>query len=96
MLPTQHPPGSGTKAGSWDPEGTWGHAGGRVYATAILALALEAPYLYAPDFIERPRIPKEFRPALAALKKMARADGDPNVRTLAKAATKRIKRDWSD
>jgi len=31
----------GDKAGSWDPVGAWGHAGGRVYATAMMTLALE-------------------------------------------------------
>jgi len=31
----------GDKAGSWDPVGAWGHAGGRVYSTAILTLTLE-------------------------------------------------------
>jgi hypothetical protein len=29
--------------GSWEPVGAWGMAGGRVYATAICALTLEAP-----------------------------------------------------
>jgi hypothetical protein len=32
--------------GSWDPIDPWGPDGGRVYATAILALALETPYRY--------------------------------------------------
>ena len=34
----------GCRAGSWDPIGCWGADGGRVYATAILVLALQAPY----------------------------------------------------
>jgi hypothetical protein len=34
----------GSFAGSWDPEDAWGHEGGRVYATAILAWALLAPF----------------------------------------------------
>ena len=33
--------------GSWDPNGAWGHAGGRVYSTALMALMLEAPIRYA-------------------------------------------------
>jgi hypothetical protein len=33
-------------AGSWDPIGPWGFAGGRVYATAMGALALRAPWRY--------------------------------------------------
>lgn len=34
-------------AGSWDPVGPWGYSGGRVYATALMALCLEAPFRYA-------------------------------------------------
>ncbi len=33
-------------AGSWDPVGVWGETGGRVYATAMMALSLEASYRY--------------------------------------------------
>ena len=33
--------------GSWDPVGVWGHEGGRVYSTAILALCLEVYYRYS-------------------------------------------------
>jgi hypothetical protein len=29
--------------GSWPPVGAWAYCGGRVYSTAMLALALEAP-----------------------------------------------------
>ena len=32
--------------GSWDPTDPWGSDGGRVYMTAMAALALEAPYRY--------------------------------------------------
>ena len=32
----------GHRAGSWDPVGPWGFAGGRVYATAMMTLSLEA------------------------------------------------------
>jgi len=38
----------GDAAGSWDPVGPWGFSGGRVYATAMMALCLEAPYRFAP------------------------------------------------
>ena len=31
--------------GSWAPDGPWGHVGGRVYATAMMSLALEAEAL---------------------------------------------------
>jgi len=34
----------GELAGSWDPIGPWRHAGGRVYATATMALALQTDY----------------------------------------------------
>ncbi|MCA8974666.1 MAG: hypothetical protein KDC98_08085, partial [Planctomycetes bacterium] len=34
-------------AGSWDPISAWGHEGGRVYATAMALLCLQAPYRYA-------------------------------------------------
>jgi hypothetical protein len=33
-------------AGSWDPIGPWGHAGGRVYSTALMALCLEVRFRY--------------------------------------------------
>jgi hypothetical protein len=38
----------GDFAGSWDPTGTWGCYGGRVYSTAMAALCLEAYYRYQP------------------------------------------------
>jgi hypothetical protein len=42
--------GNERERGSWDPIGVWAEVGGRVYSTALLALALEAPYRYAlPD-----------------------------------------------
>ena len=40
VLPNQHGKGSGARTGSWDPIGVWGADGGRVYSTAMLALAL--------------------------------------------------------
>ena len=42
LLPSQHPAGSGARAGSWDPIDPWGEDGGRVYSTALMALALAA------------------------------------------------------
>jgi hypothetical protein len=38
---------NGNSKGSWDPVDAWGAAGGRVYATAIAALTLEACWRYA-------------------------------------------------
>ena len=32
--------------GSWDPVGPWGHAGGRVYGTALLVLCLQGEFRY--------------------------------------------------
>jgi hypothetical protein len=37
-------------AGSWDPVGPWGHDGGRIYSTALCALALATPCRMSPDF----------------------------------------------
>ena len=39
---------AGHEAGSWDPIGPWGFSGGRVYSTAMMVLALEAPYRIGP------------------------------------------------
>ena len=40
----------GHAEGSWDPVGPWGHAGGRVYATAIQTLSLEVYLRHARVF----------------------------------------------
>jgi len=37
----------GDSKGSWDPNGPWGHAGGRVYSTASMVLCLEVYFRYA-------------------------------------------------
>ena len=37
----------GNVAGSWDPDGVWGHEGGRVYSTALACLTLQASYRHA-------------------------------------------------
>ncbi len=50
VLPNQRTDGEPCDVlGSWDPIDAWGDEGGRVYATAMLALTLEAPYRYASD-----------------------------------------------
>ncbi len=36
----------GDAAGSWDPNGPWGFAGGRVYSTAMMALCIEVYFRY--------------------------------------------------
>jgi len=43
----QHQRRDGSEKGSWDPDGPWGMIGGRVYATALGALCLEAYYRYS-------------------------------------------------
>jgi hypothetical protein len=37
----------GHARGSWDPVGPWGHAGGRVYSTALMSLCLEVDFRYS-------------------------------------------------
>jgi hypothetical protein len=48
LLPNQRT--EGCAAGSWDPVGVWGREGGRVYATALAVLCLEAPWRFARRF----------------------------------------------
>ena len=36
----------GDEKGSWDTNGPWGHAGGRVYSTALMALCIEVYFRY--------------------------------------------------
>ncbi|MEO0662074.1 MAG: hypothetical protein AAFZ87_11085, partial [Planctomycetota bacterium] len=43
----KHQRADGSAAGSWDPNGPWGYAGGRVYATATMVLCLEVYFRYA-------------------------------------------------
>ena len=51
IIPNQRLAKDGEKSGSWDPESDrWGHAGGRVYVTAMNALTLEVYYRYAAVF----------------------------------------------
>ncbi|MCZ6574735.1 MAG: hypothetical protein O7C98_16405, partial [Planctomycetota bacterium] len=45
-LEHQHPKNSGSRTGSWDPVGPWGPDGGRVYATAVMTMALEIAFRY--------------------------------------------------
>ena len=41
LLVSQHGPGNGARAGSWDPADPWGTVGGRVYSTSAAVLCLE-------------------------------------------------------
>ena len=45
----------GDKRGSWDPDGVRGKQGGRVYATATMAMCLQAYYRYSRVFGVRKR-----------------------------------------
>ena len=42
VLPNQRK--EGHAKGSWDPVGAWGYSGGRVYSTALMALALSTEW----------------------------------------------------
>jgi hypothetical protein len=40
---------AGCERGSWDPSDQWGHAGGRIYSTALAVLTLEVYYRFAKE-----------------------------------------------
>jgi hypothetical protein len=47
VVARQHPAGSGSRTGSWDPIDPWGLTdGGRIYSTALQTLTLEVYYRY--------------------------------------------------
>lgn len=92
ILPRQHT--TGARAGSWDPVGVWGHAGGRIYATAALARALEAPYLYDFEAIGLKNAPKAFTTAYKALQKTAKKDASEQVRARASEIVERLEERW--
>lgn len=57
---------AGHAAGSWDPEGEWASAGGRVYQTALCTLMLEVYYRYLPMYAGGPvAAPEATAPASA-------------------------------
>ena len=53
-LEHQHPKNSGSRTGSWDPVGPWGPDGGRVYATAVMTMALEIAFRYDKSLAGKP------------------------------------------
>lgn len=53
FLPSQHGPGSGARAGSWDPVDPWGTVGGRVYSTSAAVMCLEVHSGYLPPLPAR-------------------------------------------
>jgi hypothetical protein len=92
ILPHQHT--EGALAGSWDPVDLWGHAGGRIYATAALARALEAPYLYDYEVVGPKNAPKAFATAYKALQKTAKKDASDEVRARASEIVERLDERW--
>jgi HEAT repeat protein len=70
--------------GSWPAVGPWGDDGGRVYATAMMTLCLEAPYLYG----SARKLPAAAKTAQKLLKRAAK-DTDAAIAELAKAALAR-------
>jgi hypothetical protein len=51
---------SGCQSGSWPPDDRWGHAGGRVYSTAMCILILQTPFNRPADFfISVPAAPED-------------------------------------
>jgi hypothetical protein len=73
--------------GSWDPEDAWGFAGGRVYSTAILALALLTPTRYPRGWAALAG--KE--PYLGATEALRRASESASVRVRSAALGRRPK-----
>jgi len=58
LLSGQHPRGSGSRSGSWDPIDAWGlESGGRVYSTALMTMCLEVYYRYDRAFFCPPPPP---------------------------------------
>lgn len=72
-----HQSKEGSAAGSWDPEGVWMDAGGRVCATAMAARALEAPYLYGLFARDTRALSKPGFAALGALRRLTREGPQP-------------------
>jgi hypothetical protein len=69
-------------AGSWDPVGTWGPDGGRVYSTAICALALATPYRMSAEFVGGKPVGEYAK----AAKALAKASGSADPEIAARAA----------
>lgn len=87
VLPRQRT--DGVAKGSWDPADAWGSAGGRIYSTAMIVRALEAPYLYE-TFGEQPAAT---RAAIAALRRAAVSESeDGSVRDAAGESLRLIER----
>jgi biopolymer transport protein ExbD len=68
LIPKQRK--TGCAAGSWDPSGPWGSVGGRVYSTALAALALEIYCRFPPKGAPRKQKPTISAEKLAGLMKL--------------------------
>lgn len=68
--------------GSWDPEDAWGFAGGRVYATSILTLALLTPSRYPRGWGVDGPLPEPYAQAAQALRSVA-GSGPPRPKAAA-------------
>jgi len=75
--------------GSWDPDGAWGFAGGRIYATAMAVLCLLAPTRYPEKIFDPDAFPEPYTGAASALRD-AGGDPDPATRAAAQAALERM------
>jgi hypothetical protein len=81
---TAHQRDDSELAGSWDPVGAWGWAGGRVYSTAMAALALATPVRFNPEFGLWGKDPARLK-AWKKLSKLAK-DKVPEIRAAALVA----------
>ncbi|MHC4093783.1 MAG: carboxypeptidase regulatory-like domain-containing protein, partial [Planctomycetota bacterium] len=60
----EHQNTTGSRAGSWDPDGKWAGVGGRVYQTALCTLMLEVYYRYLPMYsLDQPVVVEPVPPA---------------------------------
>jgi hypothetical protein len=82
---SQHPDGSGSRTGSWDPIGVWGPDGGRVYATAAMTLALKALDGQVAPLRLQPSREAKARTAFAVLRQ-AGVHQDEEIRRVAREA----------
>jgi len=88
---TQHGPAAGSRSGSWPPAGAWGGDGGRVYATSMMLLCLEAPLRFTrvPD-TRHDHQDENTKQAVAALEE-ATKDSDVRLAAAARAALAQIR-----
>lgn len=88
LLPHQRPAASGCARGSWDPADPWGGEGGRVYATSLALLSLEACGAEPPPRAEPTSAQARF---IAAIQKAAQSD-DAQLKAAAASAFDDLRR----